>query len=296
MDLSIVIVNWNVKELLKKTLNSIYLHPARKHNFEVIVVDNNSADNSAEMVAKEFTQVKLIASPKNLGFAGGNNLGIKEAVGRIIFCLNPDTLVHENSLDFIVEKFDEDKHLGALGLKLLNPDGSLQRSCKSFPNLDTILWNATSLDTLFPRSKIFGKYNMTWFDHNQEAEVDQPMGAALAVKREVINQVGIYDERYFMFFDEVDWCYRIKKAGWKIKFFPQATITHYWAQSTKQALFKMNKQWYLSFYKYLRKNKRYPALLVFFALSSMIWLKILLAFLIIFYLITLLLAIGGKLF
>ncbi len=296
MDLSIIIVNWNVKKLLQETLTSIYQHPAHRHTFEVIVVDNNSADNSVAMVKKEFPQVQLIASPKNLGFAGGNNLGIKKATGKIIFCLNPDTLVHENSLDFIVEKFAADPKLGALGLKLLNPDGSLQRSCKSFPDLDTILWNALSLDTLFPNSRIFGKYNMTWFAHDREMEVDQPMGAALAVKKEVIDQVGIYDERYFMFFDEVDWCYRIKKAGWQIKFFPQATITHYWAQSTKQALFKMNKQWYISFYKYLRKNKKYPGLLVLLALSSMIWLKIVIAFLLLFYLGKALIFIGGTLF
>lgn len=274
MDLSIIIVNWNVRELLKQTLHSIYKNPPRTHSFETIVVDNDSQDNSAEMVEKEFPQVTLIKSPKNVGFAAGNNLGIKIAQGKIILCLNPDTEVLPEALDFIPEAFAKDKQLGAMGVKLLNPDRTLQPSCKSFPDLDTVFWNATSLDTIFPRSKIFGKYNMTWFDHDREIEVDQPMGAALAVKREVIDQIGIYDERYFMYFDEVDWCYRIKKAGWKIKFFPQVAIIHHWAQSTKQALFKMNKQWYISFYKYLRKNRRYPAWLVALALSSMVWFKI----------------------
>jgi GT2 family glycosyltransferase len=274
MDLSIIIVNWNVRELLRQTLLSIYKNPARKYSFEVIVVDNASADNSAAMVEKEFSQVTLIKSPKNVGFAAGNNLGIKIATGRFILCLNPDTEVQPETLDFIPSAFEKEPQLGALGVKLLNPDRTLQASCKSFPDLDTIIWNATSLDTIFPNSKIFGKYNMTWFKHDQEREVDQPMGAALAVRREVIQQVGIYDERYFMYFDEVDWCYRIKKAGWKIKFFPQVEIVHHWAQSTKQALFKMNKQWYISFYKYLCKNRKYPSWLVLLFLSSMVWFKI----------------------
>ncbi len=291
MDLSIVIVNWNVEKLLQATLTSVYKNPPRKHSFEVIVIDNASADNSVQMAEEEFPQACLIKSTKNLGFGAGNNLGIKIAQGNIILCLNPDTEVPPGTLDFIVEKFTEDKKLGALGVKLLNPDGTLQSSCKSFPDLDTILWNALALDTAFPKSRIFGKYNMSWFEHNTETEVDQPMGAALAVRRKTIDEIGMFDEQYFMYFEEVDWCYRIKQAGWKIKFFPQATITHHWAQSTKQALFKMNRSWYNSFYKYLRKNKRYPGLVIIFFLSSMIWLKLLLVLLLFIGIIKLLSAI-----
>jgi len=289
MDLSIIIVNWNVRELLRQTLQSIRNNPAKKYSYEVIVVDNDSQDNSTEMVKKDFPEIKLIASPKNIGFAAGNNLGIKIAQGKFILCLNPDTEVLPEALDFIPIAFEKDPQLGALGVKLLNPNRTLQSSCKSFPDLDTIIWNATSLDTLFPKSKVFGKYNMTWFGHDLEMEVDQPMGAALAVRREVIDQVGIFDERYFMYFDEVDWCYRIKKAGWKIKFFPQVAIIHHWAQSTKQALFKMNKQWYISFYKYLRKNRNYPAWLTFLFLSSMIWFKIAVLIALIFFIVKLVL-------
>lgn len=274
MDLSIIIVNWNVCALLRQTLLSIYKYPPRKSTFEVIVVDNNSQDESVKMLQAEFPQVITIASPKNVGFAAGNNLGLKIAKGKVLLCLNPDTEILPDALDFIPKTFAADPKLGAMGVKLLNPDHTLQPSCKSFPDLDTILWNATSLDTISPNSKIFGKYNMTWFKHDQEIEVDQPMGAALAVRREVMDQVGMFDERYFMYFDEVDWCYRIKQAGWKIKFFPQVSIIHHWAQSTKQALFKMNKQWYISFYKYLRKNRKYPSWLVIFFLSAMVWFKI----------------------
>ena len=272
MKLSIVIVNWNVKDLLERAVFSV-LQNSPCAECEIIVVDNASSDGSADMIAAKFPQVKLIRSPQNVGFAAGNNLGFKEARGEYLLCLNPDTEMHAGTLDFIIEAFEQDKDLGALGVKLLNSDGTLQLSCKSFPTAETILYNAFALDALFPRSKVFGKYDMTWFKHDSEMEVDQPMGAALALRRSVLEQVGVFDERYFMYFDEVDLCFRIKQAGWKIKFFPQVCVTHHWAQSTKQALFKMNKQWYISFKKYLVKNKKYPDWLAAFLLSTMVWVK-----------------------
>ena len=272
MRLSIIIVSWNVKNLLERALAAAEQNPPRSAS-EIIVVDNASSDGSADLVTAKFPSVKLIRSPQNVGFAAGNNLGFQKASGEYLLCLNPDTEVQAGVLDFIIDAFDRDARLGAFGVKLLNSDGSLQPSCKSFPSADTILYNACGLDALFPRSKIFGKYNMSWFKHDAELEVDQPMGAALALRRSALDQTGVYDERYFMYFDEVDLCWRLKQAGWKIKFFPQVCITHHWAQSTKQALFKMNKQWYISFQKYLVKNKHYPAWLAALLLSSMVWLK-----------------------
>ena len=275
MSISIIIVNWNVKDLICQAVASILAKPPRCA-CEIIVVDNASTDGSAEELTKKFPQITLLRSPQNVGFAAGNNLGLKKATGEYILFLNPDTQMHAGTLDFIVEAFARDPALGALGVKLLNPDGTLQPSCKSFPGADTILWNAFSLDVLFPKSRIFGKYNMSWFKHDKELEVDQPMGAALAVRRAVLDKAGVFDEQYFMYFDEVDLCFRIKQAGWKIKFFPQVCVTHHWAQSTKQALLKMNKQWYISFKKYLIKNKKYPAWLSELLLSSMIWIKLVL--------------------
>ncbi|MDR1323200.1 MAG: glycosyltransferase family 2 protein [Candidatus Margulisbacteria bacterium] len=272
MRLSIIIVSWNVKDLLERTIAAVLQNPPCSA-YEIIVVDNASSDGSADLMAAKFPQVKLIRSPQNIGFAAGNNLGFRQATGEYLLCLNPDTEMHAGALDFIIDAFDRDARLGALGVKLLNSDGSLQLSCKSFPAADTILYNASGLDALFPKSKIFGKYNMSWFKHDREIEVDQPMGAALALRRSALDQVGVYDERYFMYFDEVDLCWRLKQAGWKIKFFPQVCVTHHWAQSTKQALFKMNKQWYISFQKYLVKNKHYSAWLAWLLLSGMVWLK-----------------------
>jgi hypothetical protein len=285
MDLSIVIVNWNVRELLRTALQSIQKNPSKKYAYEVIVVDNASLDQSVEMLRQDFPWVTLVASDKNLGFAAGNNAGFKIAAGRILLCLNPDTEMHAGTLDFIVEQFDKDPQLGAMGVKLLNADGSLQPSCKSFPGIDTILWNALSLDVAFPKSKLFGKYNMTWFDHATEREVDQPMGAALAFRGSVLAQVGEYDERYFMYFDEVDLCFRVKKAGWKIKYFPQVVVTHHWAQSTKQVLFSMNRQWYLSFAKYLEKNYGYARWFTWFMLTSMVWMKFVLVLCVVLFIV-----------
>jgi GT2 family glycosyltransferase len=274
MQLSIVIVSWNVKDLVCQAVASILQNPPR-HTYEIIVVDNASTDGSADALAAKFPQIQLIRSPQNVGFAAGNNLGFQQAAGQYLLCLNPDTAVPAGTLDFIIEALERDAGLGALGVKLLNPDGTLQPSCKSFPGADTILWNALALDVLLPRSKIFGKYNMSWFAHDRELEVDQPMGAALALRRKTLDTTGVFDERYFMYFDEVDLCYRIKQAGWKIKFFPQVSVTHHWAQSTRQALFQMNKQWYISFRKYLRKNKNYPDWLIGILLTSTVWAKVL---------------------
>ncbi|GBR76342.1 glycosyl transferase group 2 [Candidatus Termititenax persephonae] len=272
MKLSLVIVSWNVRDLLGQAIASVLQNPPQAE-YEIIVVDNASGDGSADMVAEKFPQVKLIRSPQNVGFAAGNNLGFAAAAGEYLLCLNPDTEMPGGTLDFIIAAFDRDARLGALGVRLLNSDGTLQLSCKSFPAADTILYNAWGLDVLFPRSRIFGKYNMTWFKHDREIEVDQPMGAALGLRRSALEQTGVYDERFFMYFDEVDLCYRLKQAGWRIKFFPQVWVTHHWAQSTRQALWKMNKQWYISFKKYLQKNKHYPGWLAGLLLSSMLWLK-----------------------
>lgn len=286
MQLSILIVNWNVKDLVCQAVASVLANPPGCA-YEIIVVDNASTDGSAEALAAKFPQITLIRSPQNAGFAAGNNLGLRRVAGQYILCLNPDTEMHAGTLDFIVEAFERDPELGALGVKLLNTNGTLQPSCKSFPGADTILWNAAALDVLFPRSGIFGKYDMGWFKYDREIEVDQPMGAALAIRRKVLDEVGVFDEQYFMYFDEVDLCFRIKQAGWKIKFFPQVCVTHHWAQSTKQALFKMNKQWYISFRKYLRKNKKYPNWLAGLLLSTMLWLKPLLLILLIGFLLKL---------
>jgi GT2 family glycosyltransferase len=233
IDVSIIIVNWNVEKLLRDCLRSIYEN-TKKISFEVILIDNASHDGSVEMVKKEFPHVHLIANTDNAGFTKANNQGIRIAKGRLIMLLNPDTELLGNAVLNMVHFMDAHKDCGALGAELKNTDGSLQRSCKTFPSLEVTLYNSLFLDSLFPSSQIFGKHYMTWWDFNEPREVDQPMGSALMIRREVMDSVGMFDENIFIWFDEVDLCYRIKHAGWKIFFTPSAQIKHHLSKSFKQ--------------------------------------------------------------
>jgi len=233
IDLSICTVSWNVKKLLKECIESVWSN-TKNILFEMTVVDNNSSDDSVQMVQKEFPQVKLIRNNTNAGFTKASNQAIKISIGRYIILLNSDTKVVNNALGVMVKFMDSHPDCGALGCKLLFPDGSLQRSCKTFPTLWSLFLNTIFLDQLFPKSKFFGKHFMTWWDHNDVREVDQPMGSALMIRKDVLDAVGLLDENILFWYDEVDLCYRIKKAGWKIYFTPDAQIIHHLSQGFKQ--------------------------------------------------------------
>lgn len=233
LDLSIIIVSWNVEKLLKACLRSLFEN-TKGLTFEIMVVDNNSSDNSVRMIKYDFPQVKIIENKANLGFTKANNQAIRSANGRYIMLMNPDTEIMDNSLHKMLQFMEDHKDCGALGCRLLNSDGSLQRSCRTFPSLEVMLYNVLFLDSFFPRSRLFGKYFMTWWDFDSTREVDQPMGSALMIRKDALDKVGLFDENIFIWFDEVDLCYRIKKAGWRIYFTPEAQITHHLSQSFKQ--------------------------------------------------------------
>lgn len=232
-DLSIVIVSWNVKKLLEECLESIWKNQENL-TLEVFVSDNASSDGTAEMVKTKFPQVKYIQNEGNIGFPKANNRALRYAQGKYFLFLNPDTIVAPNALPEMVKFMEEHPKCGALGPKLLNPDETLQPSCRSFPTLETQLYTTFFLDVLFPKSKIFGKYLMSYWNHDEIKEVDQPMGSALLVRRNALDKVCCFDENIFIWYDEVDLCYRIKKADWKIYFTPKAKIFHYGGQSFKQ--------------------------------------------------------------
>ncbi|MDO9464615.1 MAG: glycosyltransferase family 2 protein [bacterium] len=250
--LSIVIVNWNAEGFLKDCLNSIY--KSCKLKLEVFVVDNSSSDKSMEVLENEFPQVKIIKNKENLGFARANNQAIKQSRGRYVLMLNPDTIVLPNALDIMVEFMDEHTEAGACGPKLLNPDGSLQPSCRSFPTLLTTLFEETLLNRIFPKNRVIGEYRMGYWDHGDIWEVDQPMGSALMVRREAIEQVGLLDEQFFIYYEEVDWCYRMKKRSWKVFFLPQAQIIHYGGASCNQDRGINLMEMYRSLIKFFRKH------------------------------------------
>ena len=260
MKLSICIVSWNTRDLLKKCLASIYKHPP-SCDFEIFVADNNSSDGTPDMVARYFPQVFLIKNKENLGFAGANNQIIEKAKGKYILLLNPDTEVFEGSIDILIDLLDKNPGAGVVAPKLLNSDGSLQRSCMGFPTLGAMTMRQLFLETLLPFNPYTKKYLMTGFKHDRLAEVDQPMGACLLVRKEIIDKLGAFDPQYYMFFDEVDLCFRIKKAGWKIFFDPAPSVMHHGGTAVRKwSPFKLSRVWTASRNYYFRKHYGNPAL------------------------------------
>jgi GT2 family glycosyltransferase len=237
LDLSIVIVNYNTCSLLRDCLVSIY-NSQGNLDFDVVVVDNASSDGSAAMVKQEFPQARVIASQVNGGFAYANNLGLRQlgfdtpaafqpVTPRYILLLNPDTVLPDTALVTMVAFMDQHPEIGAAGPKLLRPDGSLDLACRrAFPTPEVSLYRMVGLSRLFPRSRVFGRYNLTFADPDQLTEVDAIVGAFMMVRREAVVQAGLLDETYFMYGEDLDWAYRIKACGWKIYYNPEVTVLH----------------------------------------------------------------------
>lgn len=254
MKLSIIIVAWNIREELVNCLRSIESNRPRE-DFELIVVDNASSDGTIEAVKNDWPQVITIANSENRGFAAANNQGIKRSKGRYVFFLNPDTLVHPHALDILTDFMDKNPDVGACGPRLLNADGTIQRSVRRFPTFRSALYQYT----IFRQIGVFlGQYNrwlMKDFTYDSQAEVDQLMGAALLVRRSVIDRIGVMDEGFFMYYEEVDLCLRIKKAGWRIVFTPDAVINHIGGVSSKQAPVQMRIMAVKSLLYYFKKYR-----------------------------------------
>lgn len=273
VDLSVVIVNWNTGDYLKECLKSLqpWLKPEAPLKVEVLVVDNASSDGSTFLVQQDFPQVKLIANEENRGWAGGNNQGIQESRGRYILLLNPDTLLLPGSLDHLVQFLEDHPEAGAVAPKLLYPDGTVQPSLRSFPYPCYLFYDSIGLSRLFPKSRKFSAYRMGYFQYDKVVEVDQPMGSALLLRRSALEEVGLIDEDFPIFFNDVDWCYRAKQKGWKIYFLPEAQIIHYGGQSTRQVRPQMILESHRSlvrFYQKHWKNQFHP--LVYWFLLQLI--------------------------
>ncbi len=249
-DLSIVIVTWNAREVLMPAIESIY-REVRGISCEVIVSDNDSNDGSADAVEKAFPDARVLRNARNLGFAGGNNVGLKEVRGRYTVLLNSDTITHGGAFERMVAYMDAHPEVGACGPQLLNPDGSKQNCVHNFPSLVTELLNVSLLRILFPE-----KYPSKRQDYAAPVEVDAVLGACLLLRREVLEKVGLMDADYFFFLEETDWCARIKEAGWKVMHIPDAKITHLFGESTKKKVPAETRIEYLrSLYRFFRKNR-----------------------------------------
>lgn len=234
IDLSIIIVNWNTKDYLQKCLNSVYEN-TRDITFEIIIVDNASNDSSVEMVKYNFSGVILIENEKNFGFAAANNQALKRSRGKFVLILNPDTEVLPRSLNVMVDFLKRNSKAGAAGPKILNPDNSIQLTCaRNFPTLSTEFFWLTTLIRRFPKNKIIGNYLMSYWDHNDRRQVDCLSGACIMVRRDVLEKSSFFDEDYFMYGEDIDLCYCIKKAGWQIWYLPDAKIIHYGGASSKK--------------------------------------------------------------
>lgn len=228
MDLSIIIVNYNTKAVTLQCLESVYTSKTDEMEFEVILVDNHSTDGSVKAIAEKYPQVRLIVNDDNLGFSKANNIGIRAAGGRAVLLLNSDTVVEPDTLkgtfDYLMRHLD----IGALGCKVVLADGTLDAACKrSFPTPANGIFHTLKLDRAFPNSRLFGSYNLTYLDEDEINDVDCLVGAYMMVPMRVIDDVGYLDEDFFMYGEDIDWCYRIKQADYRIVYYPKYRITHY---------------------------------------------------------------------
>lgn len=270
MELSIIIVNWNTRDYLRRCLESIRDNPPAC-DYEVIVVDNASSDESARMVRENFgSDVKLIDNRRNAGYAEGNNQGIEIAQGEYLVLLNPDTEVKPGSLDRLLAFGRSHPDAAAVGCRLVGPDDIVQSSCRSFPEPLAVLFEYTRLSRIFPRSRLFGAYRMTYFDYAHVAEVDQPMGSCLLLSRKAVEDVGMFDQLFPIFFNEVDWCYRAKENGWKIYFTPDVEIVHHGGASTRQIKPAMILESHRSLRNFYEKHykKRLPGIVYRFVIAA----------------------------
>ena len=252
-DLSITICSWNTVDDLRLCLQS--LRDAKDEGcFEVVVVDNASEDGSADMVEKEFPEFRLLRQYKNLGFTGGHNLAIRERKGRDVALLNSDTIVHKGAIKTLMAYMGSHPEVGIVGPKLLNPDGSLQYSCRRFPNPVAAAFRNTLLGRIFPNNRFTRDYLMSNWEHTEPREVDWVSGAAFFIRGDVVQKIGALDPKFFMYCEDVDLCKRTWAAGWKVVYMPDAVITHAIGKSSDQVPNRMIAQFHISMLRYYTKH------------------------------------------
>jgi GT2 family glycosyltransferase len=241
-DLAILIVNWNVRDLLRACLTSIYAElETDTLDAEVWVVDNASYDGSVQMVQDEFPQARLIISAENRGFAAGNNLALRQMAGedgpvppRYAFLLNPDTELRPHALRTLVDFMQAHPRVGVAGAQLFYGDGTFQHGAFGFPGLWQILFDLYPLPGRLYESRLNGRYPRAWYQSGAPFPIDHPLGAAMMLRWQAIDQTGFFDEGFHMYCEEIDWCMRIKKSGWDIYCVPRAEVVHHVGQSTRQ--------------------------------------------------------------
>lgn len=264
LDLAIVIVNYNVSALLRRCLQTVFAS-AGDFTFAVAVVDNASQDDSVEMVRQAFPQVHVVANEENAGYPAGNNQGLRalgienEQPPRYVLLLNPDTELPPNALADMLNFLDKNSDVGIVGPRLILPNGQLDLACRrGFPSPAVSIYRFLGLSHLFPHSPRFGRYNMTFLDEHEQADVDAVVGAFMMLRGTAVRQVGLLDERFWMYGEDLDWAKRIKDAGWRVVYNPAVTVLHVKRASSRQNRRKAQYEFYrampIFYYKHYRQQ------------------------------------------
>jgi GT2 family glycosyltransferase len=266
VDVTVIIVSWNARSHLRNCLDSVHKSGGSMIR-EVIVVDNASTDGSPEMVEENFSQVTLIRSKENLGFARANNLGMKCASAAYFGLINSDVIVHPGCFESLVAFLDGHREVGLVGPKIFGSDGQLQRTCRRLPTLWNTFCRSLALDNLFCRWPLFSGREMRHWDQTSLAEVDVLNGCFWLARREAVDNVGGLDERFFFYAEDVDWCKRFRDAGWKVVFVPQATATHFGGGSSSNAPLKYSVEMLRANLAYWKKHRGILGMIAFYLLS-----------------------------
>lgn len=254
MDLSIIIVSYNTRDLTIDCLNSVF-DSDTEYTYEVIVVDNDSRDDSVPAIKEQFPQVRLIENHANTGFAKANNQAMEIAHGRYMLLLNSDTIVQPGTLQTMLAYMEEHPAVGASGCKVILPDGSLDKACRrGFPTPSASFYYAFGLSRLFPDNPRFNQYHLSYLDPNDTYPVDCLVGAFMLLRQETFAQVGGLDETFFMYGEDIDWCYRIKQAGWEIHYHPATYIVHYKGASSRRKPMKIIYEFHRAMWVFHRKH------------------------------------------
>ena len=260
-DLTVIVVTWNSSGPLVNCLRA--LEAAREViPLELFIVDNASTDGSADVARQVAPWAQVIENHDNRGFAAANNQGLCRAQGRYVVLLNPDTWLPDDAWGQMVAFLDEHPNVGVLGPRIVDRDGIIDPRCaRRYPSLRSELFEKLRLDRRFPHSRLFGDYLMTYWDHKDSREVEALSGACMMIRREVIEDVGLLDEDFFMYGEDVEWCYRIKKTGWQVFFYTQATVMHWGARSSQLVAEQMGIEALRSMYLFFLKTRgpRYAA-------------------------------------